>query len=291
MASDDVWMLRVDAIEPDPEQPRTEFREGPLKELALSLRRDGVLQHAVVRPIGEGRWRLIAGERRWRAAKLAGLTEIPCLVREVTDAEAFELALVENLLRENLDPLDEGRAFRRLMVDRGWSLLEVAQRVKKDTAYVEYRTRLVNLLPEYQAALQRGILGLPQACDLARVPPAEQPRVFRLYQRGVNPNEVARVITAILEQGRQPLLPGAAETSAAANRFTTVLRAMARQLGGCYSRENVELLSWVTTGDVEQSLELVGLLVKQLRLVEDALRRAKARREVRSQENSLDRAS
>src|SRR4029434_5536780 len=97
-----------------------------------------------------------AGERRWRACQLAGLTEIPCVVRDVDEARTFELAIIENVLRENLRPLKEAEAYGRLMRERGLALDPLAQLVRKTVAYVEYRVRLLNLREEYRDALRRG---------------------------------------------------------------------------------------------------------------------------------------
>src|SRR2546426_10248404 len=212
--------LPVAQITPDPEQPRTESDGAGLQELALSIQRDGLIEPLVVRPTFP-KWTLIAGERRWRAAKLAGVERVPCLIRWDVDADrAFELALAENLLREHLTPLEEAAAFRRLMTRYGLSLLEAAARVEKGAAYLEFRLRLLNLRVEYQDALKRKILSLPQAADLARVPAEQQPVVFRLYQQGRDANEVARVVTAMLEREAQTELPvDAGEARQASDRF------------------------------------------------------------------------
>src|SRR5262245_57272744 len=111
-----VTELSVDSIAPNPQQPRKAFEDKALADLAESLRQTGVLQPVVVRPVGDG-YQLIVGERRWRAAKLAGLTQIPAIVREATDAQSLELALVENLLREDLNPIEEAEAYQRLLAD------------------------------------------------------------------------------------------------------------------------------------------------------------------------------
>lgn len=279
-----VERLPVGAIEPDPGQPRKVFDPDALRELALSIQKDGLQQYPVVRPNpGEpGRWVLVMGERRWRAAQLAGLTHMPCIVREIQDDEqAFELAVMENELREGLDPIEQAEAYGRLLKRLG-SLEAVASRMKKSVAYVEYRVRLLNLRPEYREALRKGILSLPQACDLARVPAESQPRIFAMYRRGADSNEVARVITALLESHEQPELPEVAgEATAAANRLGKVLEEVAARLGRCWSRKDLEVLGWALEGPIDRNLEMVGLLIKQLGQLQDALRRAKARRAVR----------
>lgn len=281
-----VVRLPVGAIEREARQPRQVFDEMALAALAASIRKDGLQQFPVVRPKPDspGRYVLIAGERRWRAALLAGLAEIPCVVKDVDEERAFELAMIENLLRENLDALEEAEAFSRLN-ERLGSLEAVAARLKKTVAYVEYRLRLLSLRPEFRDALRRGILTLPQACDLARVPSPRQPEVFRLYARGTGANEVARVITAMLEAEQQPALPvELSEGRRVAGRLGKVLGEIAAQIGRCYSRKNLELLGWVLDGSVDRNLEILGLIVKQLRQLEEQLRKARARRQVRQSE-------
>ena len=123
--------IRVDQVEANPNQPRKSFDSNALEELSASIKSSGLIQPVVVRRQGPG-FQLIAGERRWRAARHAGLTQIPAIVREVTDAESLELALVENLLREDLNPMEEGEAFDRLLTQFGWTQEELAQRVGKD---------------------------------------------------------------------------------------------------------------------------------------------------------------
>src|SRR5688572_12974605 len=139
-----VVRLPLEEIKRDGSQPRKAFDADKLKELAESIRAQGLIQPILVRK--DGRYfRLIAGERRWRAAQLAGLKEIPALVREATDAEAFELALVENLQREDLNPIEEAQGYRRLTEDRGLSQEQVAQRVGKDRSTIANALRLLTL--------------------------------------------------------------------------------------------------------------------------------------------------
>ena len=120
--------LPIDSIAPNPQQPRKDFDDKALQELATSLGQSGVLQPVVVRRLGDG-YQLIVGERRWRAAKLAGLQKIPAVIREASDAQSLELALVENLLREDLNPMEEAEAYQRLLAEFSWTQEELAQLV------------------------------------------------------------------------------------------------------------------------------------------------------------------
>jgi ParB family chromosome partitioning protein len=136
--------LPVDRIDPNPDQPRLSFDPDTLNELAASLKEHGVLQPILVRPRPEGRYQLIAGERRWRASKLAGLHEIPALVEEIDDETALEIAIIENLQREDLSPLDEALMYDRMTRERGYSIRKLAQKLGKDKGYVENRLRLAD---------------------------------------------------------------------------------------------------------------------------------------------------
>jgi ParB family chromosome partitioning protein len=154
--------LAVEAMSPNPNQPRKAFDENGLRELAASLRRSGVLQPIVVRPRGD-RYEIIVGERRWRAARLAGMLTIPAIVREAGDPESLELALVENLLREDLNPMEEAEAYQRLLADFGWTQEELGERVGKDRSSVANSLRLLKLPDQIQADLRAGRLTMGHA--------------------------------------------------------------------------------------------------------------------------------
>jgi ParB family transcriptional regulator, chromosome partitioning protein len=157
-----VQEISVDSIAPNPHQPRKVFDINALNELAGSLRTAGVIQPVVVRKVGPG-YQLIVGERRWRAAKLAGLAQIPAAVREASDAESLELALVENLLREDLNPIEEAEAYQRLLAEFGWTQEELAERVSKDRSTISNCLRLLKLPEQIQADLRGGRLTMGHA--------------------------------------------------------------------------------------------------------------------------------
>lgn len=169
--------LPIEAIQPNPQQPRKDFDNKALEELSASLRQTGVLQPVVVRRLGEG-YQLIVGERRWRAAKQAGLTRIPAVIREATDAQSIELALVENLLREDLNPMEEAEAYQRLLAEFGWTQEELAQRVGRDRSSIANCLRLLKLPEAIQADLRAGRLTMGHARALLPLTsPAEQLRL------------------------------------------------------------------------------------------------------------------
>ena len=169
--------LPIDSITPNPNQPRKDFDDKALQELSASLRQSGVLQPVVVRRLGDG-YQLVVGERRWRAARLAGITRIPAVIREATDAESLELALVENLLREDLNPMEEAEAYQRLLAEFGWTQEELAQRVARDRSSVANCLRLLKLPELIQADLRAGRLTMGHARALLSLDsPAEQLRL------------------------------------------------------------------------------------------------------------------
>ena len=154
--------LPIDSIAPNPQQPRKDFDDKALQDLAASLGQSGVLQPVVVRRLGDG-YQLIVGERRWRAAKLAGLTKIPAVIREASDAQSLELALVENLLREDLNPMEEAEAYQRLLAEFSWTQEELAQRVSRDRSSIANCLRLLKLPSLIQADLRAGRLTMGHA--------------------------------------------------------------------------------------------------------------------------------
>lgn len=158
--------IRVSEIEPNRSQPRKQFDEDALGDLAASISQHGVLQPLLVRPLPNGRYSLVAGERRWRASRMAGLTEVPVVIREMTDQEAAELALIENLQREDLNPMEEAIGYRTLMDSYGMTQEEAAQAVNKSRPAVANALRLLNLPDELAAMVHSGTLSAGHARTL-----------------------------------------------------------------------------------------------------------------------------
>ncbi len=161
-AGDNLREIPIGDISPNPQQPRKTFNIDRLRELAASMRQSGVLQPIVVRRAGNG-YELIVGERRLRAAQMAGMERVPAVIREATNAEALELALVENLLREDLNPMEEAEAYQRLLAEFGWTQEELAGRVGKDRSSIANCLRLLKLPAIIQEDLRAGRLTMGHA--------------------------------------------------------------------------------------------------------------------------------
>ena len=162
-AAESLTEIPIEQIEPNPRQPRKTFDVVALDELALSIKASGVIQPIVVRRGPAGRWQLIAGERRWRAARQAGLDRIPAVVREATDSESLELALVENLLREDLNPMEEAEAYQQILAEFGWTQEQLAQRVGRDRSTIANSLRLLKLPLSIQDDLRANRLTMGHA--------------------------------------------------------------------------------------------------------------------------------
>jgi ParB family chromosome partitioning protein len=171
LASDSV--VPIEQIRPNPRQPRVEFEEAALAELVSSIRAQGVLQPLLVRRLSEGSYELIAGERRLRAAERAGLTHVPIFVRDASDAESLELALVENIQRNDLSPLEEAAAYQRLLDEFGHTQEEVAERVGKSRPAVANTLRLLRLPDQIKQDLSRGRLSAGHARVLLSIHDAD----------------------------------------------------------------------------------------------------------------------
>ena len=191
----------IATIHANPTQPRTRFDETALAELADSVRTNGILQPILVRPRKAGGYEIVAGERRYRAALRAGLRTVPVVVRDLSDADTLALALIENLIREDIGPLESARAFQRLMADFGWTQEEMGTRVGKSRSAVANARRLLTRPPEIPPSVERGELSEGHARTLIgdekqRAHPAFSSRQLALWRdvvaKGLSVREVER---------------------------------------------------------------------------------------------------
>ncbi len=184
-AEENVTEVAVGAIAVDPNQPRQKFPDTELTELAQSIRQHGLLQPLVVSADGDGSpgsYRLIAGERRLRAAKLAGLSNVPVVVRSIEEQQRFELALVENLQRSDLSPIEEAKAYVRLMSEGSETQEQLAKRLGRSRSRIAQLTRLLKLSAEMQAALERGTITVGHAQALLAVEGPDRAKLFAAIQ-------------------------------------------------------------------------------------------------------------
>ncbi len=193
--------IDIDLIDPSPYQPRARFAQESLEELAQSIRSSGILQPLLVRRKG-ARYQLITGERRWRAAQRVGLERVPAMIREVSEAEALEITLIENIQREDLNPIEQARAFERLMTEFHLTQEDVASRTGKDRASVANAVRLLKLEPPIQQLLEAGRISAGHGRALLAV---ADPRLrHALAQRAARGGLTVRLIERIAARGGRP---------------------------------------------------------------------------------------
>jgi ParB/RepB/Spo0J family partition protein len=184
-SSGGVRNIDVTRITPNPEQPRLAMEQESLDELAASIREHGVLQPILVRPLEDGEFQLIAGERRWRASMAAGLATIPALVEEIDDDTALEISIIENLQREDLSPLDEAAMYDRMVREHGYSVRRLAQKLGKDKGYLENRLRLADAPAEVRELVSLRKDTLSHAYELMKVDdPRKRKRLAAQVARG-----------------------------------------------------------------------------------------------------------
>lgn len=219
-----ILQLPVEAIERNPQQPRKRFDEAQLEELAASIREHGIVAPILVRRDGAGRYRIVAGERRWRAAQRAGLKEVPALVREASDLEAFELALIENLQRTDLNAIEEAEAYEVLVKERGLTHEAVAACVGKERSTVANALRLLKLPTEVRDQVRDGSLEMGHARALLAL---EKPEAIqRAAQRVVREKLSVRATEALVRM----LVGGGKKKTDTATRETAATREVAQRL-------------------------------------------------------------
>ncbi|MEW6250598.1 MAG: ParB/RepB/Spo0J family partition protein [Planctomycetota bacterium] len=206
-----VQQIDVESIRPNPRQPRTSFQDASLQELAASIRNNGILQPVLARAAQDGKYELVAGERRWRAAKLAGLKTVPAIVRELSDAESFELALVENLQREDLGPLERAAAYQHYLDAFGGSIEDLARRLAESRANVSNYLRLLKLRPEICYMLGAGELGMGQARAIAGL--ADPQRALAIAKLAARRNLSVRQVEELVRRAAAPASGGDGDTA------------------------------------------------------------------------------
>lgn len=194
-------LVNINDIEPKRDQPRKYFDEEALNELADSIAMHGVIQPLLVRPLSDGGYQLIAGERRWRASRMAGLSQVPVVVREMTDEEAMELALIENLQREDLNPIEEAEGFKLLMDTYSFTQEQAAEKVGKSRPAVANALRLLALPQEVLDMVKEGIISSGHARTL--LPLSDEKLIIKLAeeisQKELSVRETERIVKTLLK--------------------------------------------------------------------------------------------
>ena len=223
--------IDIDRILPNSHQPRKNFDEDALNELADSIREHGVVQPVVVRPLDDGFFQLIAGERRWRASQRAGLYRIPAVVREAGEHAALEVALIENLQREDLNPIEEAQAYERLISDFGLTQEDVSRRVGKNRATIANMLRLLRLPPEVQQWVRENRLSTGHAKALLSLsdPNAILESARKIIQGNYSVRQAEMLVSRYTANGGVKEDPAAAETEDP--NVTAAIHALEQVLG------------------------------------------------------------
>ena len=194
-------LVNINDIEPNRDQPRKFFDDEALKELSDSISMHGVIQPLLVRPLSDGGYQLIAGERRWRASRMAGLTQVPVVVREMTDEEAMELALIENLQREDLNPIEEAEGFKLLMDTYSFTQEQAAEKVGKSRPAVANALRLLSLPEAVLDMVKQGIISSGHARTL--IPLTDENLIIKLAeeisQKELSVRETERIVKTLMK--------------------------------------------------------------------------------------------
>jgi ParB family chromosome partitioning protein len=253
--------IDVAKIRPNPFQPRTVFDAESLKELAASIRENGLIQPLVVREAADGGFEVIAGERRYLAAKQAGLTTVPAVVRQATRREMLEVALIENLQREDLNPIEEAQAFQRLATEFGLTQEEIASRVGKSRTAITNALRLLSLEEEFRSMVSRGDLTAGHARALLALPEGRpRQRLAReILEHGLSVRQVEAKVQGTGSRAPKPAARRRSHPALEAwegrlrDRFGTRVRIV-----GGLARGRVEL-HYFSGEDLERILDLAGV--------------------------------
>ena len=221
--------LPIDAIQPNPLQPRVVFQADRLEELAASIRSNGIIQPLIVRR-HEGKYQLVAGERRWRAARLAGLTEVPVVVQEVADRLMLELALIENIQREDLNAIETAHAYERLGRELGLSQEEIGRRTGKDRTSITNTLRLLKLPSEVQLLVAEHRLSMGHARAILGLPTAEQ-QIELAEKAAAQGLSVRQVEALVQEQTSDRHKPGGRKETAQDPNVRAAVEELERALG------------------------------------------------------------
>jgi ParB family chromosome partitioning protein len=255
--------ISVSAISPNPRQPRRTFDEDALDELAESIRQVGLLQPVVVRAAGPGQYELIMGERRWRASERAGLTEIGAIVKQTQDNDLLRDALIENLHRQQLDPLEEAAAYQQLLDDFGTTHEQLAQKIGRSRPHISNTLRLLNLPPAVQKRVAAGVISAGHARALLGLdnPEAQERLAHRIVAEGLSVRAVEEIVSLGDDDtpkrrstpARQPTAPGLRHL---ADRLSDLFETRVKVEMGRHKGKIV--VEFATTGDLDRIVQMMS---------------------------------
>lgn len=204
LAEDSLQNIEIAKLQPGKYQPRTNMDQVALAELAESIKAQGVMQPILVRPISDDRFEIIAGERRWRAAQLAGLTEVPALIRKVADESALAMSLIENIQRENLNPLEEAMGIQRLINEFGMTHQTAGEALGNSRSTISNLLRLLNLSAPVQDLMMQGKIDMGHGRALLSLAPVQQIKIANVVvQKQLSVRETERIVNQIERLGAQ----------------------------------------------------------------------------------------
>lgn len=256
--SADYFLCPIERIQPNKSQPRRYFDEDQLAELVASVREQGVIQPLVVRPGRGESFMLVAGERRWRAAQKAGVREVPVVIRDVSEAEAFELALVENIHRADLNPIEEAEAYQRLLEEHGHTQEQLAARLGKDRSTIANALRLLKLPAATQRAVRAGSLSPGHAralLPLQRAAPIDK-AMRQVVSRGLSVRQTEALVRKLSQpEPPRPRAPSPNERDLQ-ERISRSLKTRVRLVTGTKGRGRIEI-SYSSLDELDRLLEVL----------------------------------
>jgi len=254
--------INIARIEANPFQPRTNFEEESLQELARSIREQGIVQPLTVRKLGYDHYQLIAGERRLKASEIAGLKEVPCYIRVANDEQMLELALIENIHRQDLNALEIAISYQRLIDELNLKQEEVSQKVGKDRATVANYIRLLKLPPEVQFALRHDQISMGHARALISIPDIEKQlkALLRIVEKGLSVREAEKLAKEI----QAPVTPKKSPSSDLPGDFETPVSNLKKKLGTSISvkRNNIGqgsiVIKFASDSELDRILDILN---------------------------------
>lgn len=261
-ASDGPRSLPIDLVQRNPGQPRKHFDEGELTELANSIRTHGVLQPILVRPIAGGKYEIVAGERRWRAAQRAGLHTIPAVIREFNELEVLEIAIVENVQRTDLNPIEEAQGFQALIDRFGRTQEEIAEAVGKSRPHIANMLRLLKLPDDLQEMVRDGRLSSGHARAILTAPD-QRALAQRVISEGLNVRDVERLAQQAKDEKHGPRV-----TTGGGDGKSADTRALEQSLSNALGVDVTITEKGATAGEVKisyKSLEQLDDIIRRLR--------------------------